>query len=424
MRCVLSPRARARQWLPAFSLVLFAQWSAADSGAHLELEEAMRRTLAHNPGLVAFGYQIQAQRGRVTQSGIRPAPELGVEVENVLGTGVASGIGGAEATLSLGWVLERGKREGYMAAARAGVSVLEAEAEIRRLDAVAVTALLFLDNLEFQERYAISQQAVAAAERMVALVEQRVESGRAAAADLARARVELARVRLHCADMEHDLTNASHRLATQWGKVHPDFEQVSGNWEPLPEPGSFATLAEQLDRSPDLTAYMSRRRLREAELRLVESQSRPDWRVSAGLRRLELVDDYGFLVGVTVPLKAGDRNRGRVEEARAHLAGVDAERAATRVEIEAQLFAIHHEMEHSVLRARMLRDEVLPSLEEAAAQARLGAEAGRYSHFDLQQLETELLFTRSDLVQAAVDARRQQIEIERLTGAVLPPAPQ
>lgn len=424
MRRVNNRRVLALHGPAAFGLFLIAQWSAAQSDGDLGLEEAMRRTLAHNPELVAFGHQIEAQRGRATQSGISPAPELGVEVENVLGTGVASGIQGSQTTLSLGWVLERGKRKGYVDAARAGVSVLEAQAEVRRLDAVALTALLFLDNLEFQERYALSQQAIATGERMVALVRERVESGRAAAADLARARAELARVRLHSADMEHDLTNARHRLATQWGQVHPDFAKVAGNWEQLPAPGGFETLVEQLDRFPDLLAYMSRRRLREAELRLAEVRSRPDWRVSAGIRRLEEVDDYGFRVGISVPLNARDRNRGLVEEARANLERVDAERAATRVQIEAQLFAIHHEMVHSVLRATMLRDDVLPRLEEAAEDARLGAEAGRYSHFQLQQLESELLFTRSDLVLAAIDARRQQIEIERLTGAVMPAAAQ
>ena len=424
MRCVFNSYVKAQHWLAVLSLFLFAQGDAAQPEGDLGLEEAMRRTLSHNPDLVAFGYQIQAQRGRATQSGIRPAPELGAEVENALGTGLASGIQGAETTLSLSWVLERGKREGYIAAARAGISVLEAQAEVRRLDAVALTALLFLDNLEFQERYAISHQAVATAEQMVAVVGERVESGRSAAADLARARAELAKVRLHSADMEHDLTNARHRLATQWGQVHPDFERARGNWEQLPEPGHFETLVEQLDKFPDLIAYISRRRLREAELRLAETLSRPDWRVSAGIRRLELTDDFGFRLGIAIPLKARDRNRGRVEEAQANLAREDAERAAARVQIEAQLFAIHHEMQHSVLRARMLRDEVLPRLEEAAEEARRGAEAGRYSYFQLQQLESELLFTRSDLVLAAIDARRQQIEIERLTGAVMSSAAQ
>ena len=422
MTCCVDRRSRAQHWLAGCSLLLIAQWGAAQPQGDLGLEEAMRRTLAGNPDLVAFGYEVEAQRGRVTQSGIGPAPELAVDVENVLGTGEVRGIQGGEMTLSLGWVLERGKREGRVAAARAGVSVLEAQAEVRRLDAVALTALLFLDNLELQERYAISQQAVATAEKMVDAVAERVESAGAAASELATARAELARARLHSAEMDHGLTNARHRLATRWGRTQPDFGRVSGNWEQLPEPASFATLAEQLDRFPDLTAYISRRRLREAELRLAETQSRPDWGVSAGIRRLESANDYGFLVGVTIPLGAGDRNRGDVEEARAGLAQLDAERAATRVQIEAQLFAIHREMQHSILRARILRDEVLPRLEEAAGEARQGAEAGGYSHLDLQQLETELLSTRSDLVQAAIDARRQQIEIERLTGAVMPPA--
>ncbi len=393
-------------------------------GTHgdLGLDEAIRRTLARNPQLVAVGHQIEAQLGRVTQSRIAPAPELGLDLQNVVGTGAYGGFKGAETTLSLGWVLERGKRQNYIAASQAGVSVLEAQAEVRRLDALALTALLFLDNLEFQERYAISLKAIAGAEQSVAAVRERVQSGLAPAVDLARARSELAKVRLHSADMEHDLTNARHRLATQWGEVHPDFREVAGRWQELPDPGSFAALVELLDRSPDLSRYISQRRLQEAELRLAQSQSRPDWRVSAGIRRLEITRDYGFTVGISIPLKAGETNRGRVQEARANLARVNAEQAATRVQIEARLFEIHHEMMHSLIRARIIRDEILPQLQEAAEQTRQGAELGRYSYFELQQLESELLFARSDLVQAAIDARRQMTEIERLTGAPMPSA--
>ena len=419
-------RGRAWFWLIAISLLAFARPAGADMEADAQeeigLEEAINRTLAHNPDLVAFGYQIEARQGRVTQSGISPAPALGLDVENVLGTGGHSGVGAAETTLSLSWVLERGKRQNYIAAARAGVSVLEAQAQIRRLDAATLSALLYMDNLEFQERYALSLQAVEAAERTIAALTERVETGLAPAADLARARAELAAVRLHSADMEHDLTNARHTLATQWGQVEPDFASVSGDWRQLPALETFEALAAQLDASPDLATYVSRRRLREAELRLAEIKARPDWRVSAGIRRLEATDDYGFTFGFAVPFRAAERNRGMVQEARASLAQVDAEQAATRVRIEAQLFAIHHEMEHSLLRAEMLREEVLPRLREAAELARQGYEAGRYGLFDLRALESELLSMQSELVQAALDARRQQIEIERLTGAVMPPA--
>ena len=416
--------AKVRHWLAALGLFFVAQWSAAASGEDLGLEEAIKRTLAHNPVLVAFGYQVQARQGRVTQSQIKPGPELGLEVENVLGTGGRSGIKGTETTLSLGWVLERGKRRHYIEAARSGVSALEAQAEIGRLDAVASTARLFLDNLEFQERYKISQEAISMAEQTVATVKRRVESGRAPAADRVRAEAELAKVRLVAADMEHDLSNARHRLATQWAQVHPDFRQVTGNWRQLPTPDSVAALVELVDGAPDVSTYMSQQRLREAELRLAEIQSRPDWLVSAGIRRLEQADDYAFSVGITIPLKAKDRNRGRVAEAQANLAMVDAQRAATRLQVEAQLFAIHHELQHSLYRAKTLRDELLPRLQEAAAQTRQGYEAGRYSYFELQQLESELLLTRTGLVEASIDARRLLIEIERLTGTVMPSAVQ
>ncbi|MEE4144242.1 MAG: TolC family protein, partial [Halieaceae bacterium] len=152
MRGIINRGARVRLWLNAFGLLVFAQAGVAASNANLSLQEAIDRTLARNPDLVSFGYQLEAQQGRVTQSMVKPAPELGLQVENVMGSGIYEDADAAEATLSLGWVLERGKREHYIEVSRAGVSALEAQAEIGRLDAIARTARLFLDNLEFQQR--------------------------------------------------------------------------------------------------------------------------------------------------------------------------------------------------------------------------------------------------------------------------------
>lgn len=401
-------------------LIAFAPPGLSASGDDLSLDEAVSRTLADNPELVAFGYQVEAQRGRLTQSGIKPAPEIAVEVENFLGTGAYSGVSAPETTLSLGWVLERGKRQHYIEAAQAGVSVLDAQAQIGRLEAVALTALLFLDNLEFQERLAMAEEAVAMAEQTVATVNSRVEAGRAPAAERARAEAAVAKARLIAEDMKHELSTARQRLAAQWSAPQPDFQRVTGNWRELPAPGSFASLLERVERSPRMASFLTRRRLREAELRVARIQARPDWRVSAGVRRLELADDYAFRVGLTVPLMPGDRNRGLVAEAQANVELVDAEQAATRVQIEAQLFAFYEGLKHGLHSAEILRDEVLPRLQEAAAQTRKGYEAGRYSYYELQQLQSELLSTRAGLVETAIDARRQMIEIERLTGTALP----
>jgi len=414
---------QARYGLVILGLLALARLDAANAEGALSMEEAINRTLARNPDLMALGHQIEAQQGRVAQSGIRPAPELALDVENVFGTAGFRGIGAGEETLSLSWVLERGKRQNHIAAARAGLSIVEAEAETRRLDAATLSALLYLDNLELQERYAISRKAIEVAEAAVAMLGQGMETGLAAAGDLARARADLAAARLHSADAKHDLSTARHALAMQWGQLKPDFSGVSGDWRRLPLPGTIEALLEQLDAAPDLAAYANRRRLREAEIRLAESAARPDWSVSTGIRRLEEDDDYAFTFGFAAPFGGAGRNRGQVREARANLAQLDAEQAAARSRIEAQLRAIHQDMEHSLLRVEMLRDELLPRLREAAGHARKGHEAGDYGILDWQALEFEILSARSELVQAAIDARRQQIEIERLIGAAIPPAP-
>ena len=417
-----SIRRQTRCGLVILGLLALARLDAANIEGALSMEEAINRTLARNPDLMALGHQIEAQQGRVAQSGIGPAAELALDVENVLGTAGFRGIGAGEETLSLSWVLERGKRQNHVAAARAGLSIVEAEMEIRRLDAATLSALLYLDNLELQERYAISLQAIEAAEAAVAMLGQGMETGLATAGDLARARADLAVARLHSVDAKHDLSAARHALAMQWGQVKPDFPGVSGDWRRLPLPGTIEALLEQLDAAPDMAAYANRRRLREAEIRLAESEARPDWSISTGIRRLEEDDDYAFTFGFAAPFGGAGRNRGQVREARANLAQLDAERTAARARIEAQLLAIHQEMEHSLLRAEMLRDELLPRLREAAEHARKGHEAGDDGILDLQALELEKLSVQSELVQAVIDARRQQIEIERLIGAAMPPA--
>src|SRR5210317_215798 len=113
----------------------FGQTVSTSDQVALNLDTAVARTLESNPRLIAFGYQIHAQQGRLQQSELKPNLELGLLVENALGSGDFGGIDSAETTLSLAWVLERGKRERRVDAARAGISLLETEAEIQRLDA-------------------------------------------------------------------------------------------------------------------------------------------------------------------------------------------------------------------------------------------------------------------------------------------------
>ncbi len=405
--------------LVVYSTASFAQSTSSNDQAALKLNSAIARTLESNPRLVAYGYQLRAQQGRLQQAQLRPNPELGLLVENAAGSGDFQGIDGAETTLSLAWVLERGKRERRVDAARAGISLLETEAEIQRLDAAAETARTFLDTLALQERLIQTDDAVALAEQTAAAVRKRVRAGRTPAADLPRAEAELARMRLDREDIEHELRTSHRRLSAQWGETQPDFARVIGDVHQLPAPDSYASLLDRLEQNPDLSRYLNEKRLREAELRLAEAQAKPNWQLTAGVRRLQRSDDQAFIAGITIPLATRNRNQGRISEARAQLAITDADRAATRVQIETQLFALYQELQHSLHRAAALREEILPRIEQALKETERAYAAGRYGYFELRVVQAELLDARTALVESSIDAHRHLIEIERLTGTTV-----
>lgn len=411
--------------LSAWCLLLFigsaalVQPASAVEGTTIDLNEAVARTLLRNPTLKAFGYQIEAQRGRVTQSQLRPNPVLGVMVENVLGTGDFAGADGAETTFSIGWVLERGKRERRIAAAQAGVSLRESEADMLRLDVAAETARFYLESLASQERLSRTREAVALAEATVAAVAQRVNAGRSPEADLARAEAAAARMELDREDVEHELLTARHRLAAQWGERAPDFARVAGDVLRMPELVDFPSLLLRIEGNPELSRFLTEQRLREAELRLAQAEARPNWGFSAGIRRLEHSDDQALVAGITIPLGLHDRNQGRVAEARARLSQTDADRAATRLLIETQLFALYQGLQHSLHQVTTLRETVLPRIERALAETQRAYASGRYGYFELQAVQMEVLAVRAALVEAGVDAHGQLIEMERLTGTVM-----
>ena len=61
-------------FLVLFSTIIRAETGLLGNGQNIGLNEAVARTLMRNPKLLAFGYQLQAQDGRVLDAGLAPNP--------------------------------------------------------------------------------------------------------------------------------------------------------------------------------------------------------------------------------------------------------------------------------------------------------------------------------------------------------------
>ena len=181
----------------------------------------------------------------------------------------------------------------------------------------------------------------------------------------------------------------------------------------------FAQLLARVETNPRLSRFLNERRLREAELKLAEAEARPDWRLVTAVRHLEISNDQTLVAGIVIPVTSRSRNEGRIAAATARLASSDATKAAAQVEIETQLFILYEDLQHSLHTAETLRDEVLPRLEQALKETERAYAAGRYGYFELRLVQTEILEAQTALIETSIEAHRDVIEIERLTGTAV-----
>ncbi|MGB4246651.1 MAG: TolC family protein [Pseudohongiellaceae bacterium] len=419
MLCAHSTRGRLLASLLWGSLLLNvsdAYPAEAIATEGITLEEAITETVTRNPELLAFGYEMRAQDGRILQAGLAPRPELNVTVEDVLGTGVAQALSGAQTTVTIAWVIEGDLRQRRIDAARTGSLVLAAEAEVVRLDAAAQTARYFTQALWHQLHIGAADEAVALAQESVEVVQQRVNAATTLASELARAQAELAQRELHREDLNHELSGTYYQLAAQWGDLTPQFSRADGDPLQLPTLQPFEDLLARIEQNPDVSRFLSEQRMYEAVLQLEQAQRNSLWRFNAGIRRIESSSDMGFVAGVTIPLQRGNQNQGRIEEARAQLEQSAAQQQATRVRVQTSLRLMYQALEHSLHRAQTLRDSVIPRYEEALIEVRRAYELGSTSYLDWLQVQDELLEARKELIDASIQAHMHVIEIERLTG--------
>ena len=250
-------------------------------------------------------------------------------------------------------------------------------------------------------------------------MEARVKAAKVPRAEADRAQAQLARSRLEEEHAEHELLSARRRLTALWGQSEPDFAAVRGGLSALPVLPAYESLRARLEKNPDFERFVSEQRLREAELRVAETRRRPPWQVSAGVRRFEDGDDHAVVLGVTIPLPSRDYGRGALVTAHAESEAVAVRREALRVQLDSELFAIYQELKHAYTEVSVLRDDVLPKVQQAMESSRYAYERGRYSYLEWVAAQRELLDTRRSLLAASANAHRYRVEVERLTGASL-----
>jgi len=382
------------------------------------LNQALAAALLHNPSLQAQAYESRVAEARVLQAGVRPNPELSAGFENLLGTGAHSGVKSLETTLQLSQLIELGdSRARRVAVAEGELALAAADASARRVEILADVAQRFIETVADTERFQVARRARELAEETVAAVRIRTEAGVVSRVELNRARIELARLQIEEEHAEHKLASCRQHLAAVVGQPRPEFGETEAELLSLPGLPEFEVLAARLEASPTLTRFETEARWREAESQLAQSLRRSGLRVSAGLRRLEAPDDFGFVAGVSMPLPVRDPYPGVAREARERRAQLVPAREAARLSLRAALFEMYQEMVHARTSIEQLTREVIPAAEESLLLITEGYQAGRFPLTELLEAQRTLIELRPQVLSQAAEYHLHLVTIERLLGA-------
>ncbi|WP_428682452.1 TolC family protein [Sphingopyxis sp.] len=366
----------------------------------VSLSDALARGQEMSPRIATAKAELKAAEGRAVQAGVRPNPEVSVEVENFSGTGPYRTFRSTETTVSVAQPFELGgkrrARKEVAAAERdyARIALRRAEADLAYDIVVAHAGLRAAE-----ERADLARKGLARAVELARIAETLVDVGRDPPLTKLRADALLAEARAEALRTMSELLNARQRLALLIGS---DDGELSAEIGDMPMPPALPADAQSLDER--LAA--AERDAASARVRLAQAEGVPDVTASGGVRRFRESNDTAFLVSLSIPLPVFNRNRGNIHAASAEGDAAEARLAQSRLDTRYSRREAELLLAAANERLTALSGAGLFQANEAARVAEIGYQQGKFTLIELIDAQEAQTGANLKLIEAQFDRAR------------------
>ena len=395
---------------------------SAEAGP-LTLEKAIALALARSPALAARAMEAKAAEARVGQAGVRPNPEIAVELEDFGGGGAFRELESAQLTVRLAQTLELGGKRGKRKQAESlssGLASLSYDWQRRML--VNKVTLRFVAVLAAQERLVLAREVVELQREIEAAVVKRVAAGKDPPLEETRVHVELAEAEIDRQSAERELALARKALVTTWGAEEAEFEYAVALDSSIRPPEDRGALLAGLSEIPILSRWELEEERARAKLSLAKAQRIPDLTLYGGLRHLWAAEEQALIAGFTVPVPLFDRNRGGVQEASHQVSSATAERQAAEARLRLELDEAYAGLTGAHTTLMALNEDIVPAAERTFETALAGYRSGKYEYLLVLDTQRTLIGVRARQVEAREDYFRARADVQLLVGPT-PAAP-
>jgi outer membrane protein, heavy metal efflux system len=371
----------------------------------LALSECLERASSRHPLVAAAQARMQGAEEFRKYIGARPNPTVTVQTENwrswqqppfSFGRDVDIFIYGTQRLETAGKAIRRRElADQQVLATRSEIEVvrLQLRKEVTRAYWVALQGQTLLEIVT-ENRHDVDQ--------LVQYTALRVREGYAAESDLIRARLEQQTLIGQEASVALSLERAKLDLLKAMGETRfdIDFRLAAPDLtrSQLPSVELEQLVTEALAKRPELISLRARVETEHANLRLQQTNARPDFEISAGYKR---TGGFDTMIGyVTIPLPIFNRNRAEIGRASARVTSAEQELLAEENNVRAEVEVAYRVTQRLGVRLNELQLDFLKQADEsrniAVVAYREGA-ADLYKLLEAQRARNEarLLYFRT-----------------------------
>lgn len=389
--------------LRSFTASQTPAYNAPPISGKVTRSKAIRHSLTYNPSLQALRAELRALEAEALQAGLRPNPELNLDVENFAGQGSTRGFNGSEITTAISQKFETASKRSK----RTLVASLEAEALRARIRAEERETATAADNaftgvLEAGALERVAEENLNKSRTQLDTINSMLEAGSSTRIDVNRAKIAVSEANETLDSARSAKATATAELARVLGAGSGKID-ISGSLDEAPaSPGS------SIANHPALRAAALEYAGSEATYELEKSKRVSDVSIGGGIRESREIDETSAVVGISIPLPLFDRNQGNVAAAKERIGKAEAEGNATAGELRARLSTLTGELQSARSRVADLDTGTLTAARQALGDTETAYAAGKKSLLEyldaresLFEIERRRISARADLLRAS-----------------------
>lgn len=393
-----------------------AQPVAAQSGQRLmSLDTAIRRAVIAAPSLRSRTEEITGSIAAIRQAGVKPNPEIDLDLEDILGSGDFSGFESSQTTLGIGKRFERGgKRQARVSLAESTRDIAELKWQRTRLDVIFAAQKAYVEVMAASAKYVNAQNRYRLAADLEKAVLKRVNAALDSEAAAQRIAIQKLEAQTNLDQAQRAVARAKRQLSMLWGSRSTNYSVDARQLYRIKAIGPLVNGVPP-ESIPDIALTMASKSKADAAIALEVARSKQDPTVKMGIRHFAETDDVAAIVSFSMPLALFDTNRNNIDRAVAEREKVDWDAVDIRSRYHRRVATLVDTISAAKSEALTIRGNVIPRAKKSLGSVRRGYERSAFTYLEVLEAQRTLRDLQAREILALTKFHMNKAELDRMT---------